>query len=316
MKASKQLSIFLLIFLTGCVVIPTRTPTPKWTATPTATAKVSATKTSTPMSSPTPTPPYILPSVTMSPDEVEQALSELLRTNGGCKGKCIAGIYPDEMNVQEAVDQLAQWGPLKSGGDNDFSYVKISQPTLSDLATIYLGFGSYSKFTKPIDEMEISITRILQDGELISGEIWQANREAWQAFQFDQLLKAYEMPSFVGFYFSSLVEDWSDLNGRSIEYMLDLYYEEYNLAILFYGIAYYNAGELRICPSLDPHNLSIVINPSLTKEERETIYRSTWQGLTGTDLTAFYQKFTDETNPDACFTTTVEKILELDPYFR
>lgn len=252
----------------------------------------------------------------MSPQEVEQALRELLRTNGGCKGRCIAGIYPDEMTVQEAVNQLAQWGPLESGGDSEYSYVTTSQSTLSDLATIYLGFGSYSKFTKPIDEMQISITRILQGGELISGETWQANREAWQAFQFDQLLKAYGMPSFVGFDFRSIAESWTDFNGRSIEYALNLNYGEHKLELIFVGVAYYNQGVVRVCPSVDPHVLSIIVNPSMTKEERDEVYPLAWWELTGTDLTAFYQKFTDESNPDACFTTTVEKILELDPYFR
>src|SRR5574340_1681580 len=166
MKASKQVPVILLIFLAGCTVTPTPTSTPSppvivdtESATPTHTLEI---KKSTP--TPTPTPPYSLPSVTMSPQEVDLALRELLRTNGGCKGKCIAGIYPDEMTVQEAVDQLAQWGPLESGGDSEYSYVTTSQSMLSDQATIYLGFGSYSKFTKPIDEMDIRITRILQDG--------------------------------------------------------------------------------------------------------------------------------------------------------
>ena len=55
-----------------------------------------------------------LPIVTMSPQEAKNALLDLFRTNGDCTGKCLAGIRPDEMTVQEAVDKLAHFNLISA----------------------------------------------------------------------------------------------------------------------------------------------------------------------------------------------------------
>src|SRR5574340_708137 len=162
MKASKQVPVILLIFLAGCTVTPTPTSTPSppvivdtESATPTHTLEI---KKSTP--TPTPTPLYILPSVTMSPQEVDLALRELLRTNGGCKGKCIAGIYPDEMTIQEMVDQMAHWGNLVQGNNLiGGAYVTIDQFRLADEVNVYLGMHSREATLKSIEQLSLRIDR-------------------------------------------------------------------------------------------------------------------------------------------------------------
>ena len=55
-----------------------------------------------------------LPIVTMSPQEAKNALLDLFRTNGDCTGKCLAGIRPDEMTDQEAVDKLAHFNLISA----------------------------------------------------------------------------------------------------------------------------------------------------------------------------------------------------------
>ncbi|HZU86985.1 MAG TPA: hypothetical protein VFF78_05850 [Anaerolineaceae bacterium] len=318
----KFISIILSLYflgMAGCAIststaIPHAAPSPTATVIPsqvhTATSTVRPTHTFTPVSN-----QVVLPEVTMSPQEAENALLELLKTNGNCTGKCIAGIYPDDMTLQEAVDTMAQWGTIRTGKNVlDMAYIAIEQYPLPEGVLVSLGVVSDTDTLESIDHVEIWI---FSGSERFLGEdLWLANRDAWQGFRFDNLLKAYGVPSYVGFTFATIVEVGSPLEGRTIEYDIMLYYEQTNLVIVLPTLAYYDGETLFLCPSEDPHNLEIDLNPTDTEANREELFSVTWQALTDTDLDAFYQMFTHETSLEACITTTIEQIMTLQPWFR
>lgn len=253
-------------------------------------------------------PALIVPTVpTMLVQEAEDALQELLKTNGNCTGKCLAGIYPDEMTIQEGVNQMAQWGMLYMSEDN--TGVHLVPPTPRDkLIRINLDLILREQ---TIEGVSLYIPLRIDGEEFVDASIWQANREAWAAFRLDNLLKAYGTPSFVGFSIDSY-----DPEGEFLVYTLAIQYEEMNLKMGFGGLAQINGQDVFICPSSDSHNFGITINPQRPLSEVQQFSRITWQALTRGDLQTFYDTFTDESNSDGCFTTTISKIIELDPYFR
>ena len=283
--------------------------TPEIKVTPSATASPPMISQSTTTYKPSPVS-IILPAVTLLPQEAEDALQELLKTNGNCTGKCLAGIRPDEMTVQEAVDQMAQWSMVDmSNGQNGRTFITnlYLDPSRKEknlnLAIILRKF-------EPTYGVSFYIPR-REDGEFLAADVWLANRDAWKAFQFGNLLEAYGTPSFVGFFMET-----SDAGWESIVYTLDIQYEQMNLDIGIGGLASSNGEDIFICPSKDPHSLGIDINPEVSLRKIQQTSPITWQSLTGSDLQTFYQIFTDESNPDACITTTLKKIIELDPTFR
>jgi hypothetical protein len=194
----------------------------------------------------------MLPSVTMSPQESEKALLELLRTNGNCTGKCIAGIQPDKMNVQEAVDTMAQWGMVrKSENSQGKTYIVLDQSPLHGQTSVYLSVGTWTREFETIEHVSI---RLQAFSELyISEDLWFENLYAWQGFSLEGILDAYGKPSYVGYEFSTNVDVGEPLVGRTISYGMEIQYEHYNLTVLIGAIGYYNGETLFLYPSRDPH---------------------------------------------------------------
>lgn len=278
----------------------------------------SATMIETMQPSPMPTPTLnqvVLPILTMSPQQSESALLELLKTNGGCTGKCIAGIYPDNMNVQEAVDVMAQWGMVRiSENSQGKTFVNLDQSPLYGQVSVYLSVGTWTKRLETIDNVAIRIEG--SSDRFLDGEVWLTYRQALQGFSLDSILKTYGIPSYIGYDFSSNFNPASPLDERSFSYGISMQYEQLNLEVFIAALAYYDGQNLFLCPSKDPHYLWMQINPERPLQELQEFHPVTWQELTGTDLNAFYQVVTDGTNPDACIDTNVEQILALHPSYR
>lgn len=255
----------------------------------------------------------VLPAVTMRPQEAENALLELLKTNGNCRGKCIAGIRPDDMTVQDAVNEMAQWGMVRIDKNSQGKiFINLVQNPLNGVVSVHLSVGTWTKEFETIDRLSFYLSG--PPGDLFLGDdLWLANHDAWQGFRLDNLLEAYGVPSYIGYFFQTTVEVGAPLEGRTISYTMDIHYDQINLVVNIGAVAYYD-GDLLICPSKDPHNLGIEIDPERPLVERQDVYPVTWQALTGTDLNAFYQMFT--TNPDTCITTNLEQIQALQPSFR
>jgi len=241
-------------------------------------------------------------------------LLELLKTNGNCKDKCIGGIRPNEMTVQEAVNAMSQWGTM-SIYDNSTSggtYITLDQSPLYGQVSVYLSVGTWTKKMETIDNVSIQIQGF--SDTYVGEDVWLANQEAFRGFRMDNILKAYGTPSYVGYDFSSLLSPSPPLEkGERFEYGMSLHYEQINLHILVGGMAYYDGESVFLCPSKEPHYLLIEINPERPLNELQDVFPVTWQSLTDTDLNAFYQTFTGDNAFNICAKTNLEKILTLQP---
>lgn len=314
MKRCLYKCAWVWLFIAGCT-FANENPV---TLTVTADIPPSATLTATLQPSPTlPPTPYqiVLPSTTMSPQESENALLELLKTNGNCTDKCIAGIRPDDMTVQEAVNIMAQWGMVRIGENSQGkTFINLDQSPLYGQVSVYLSVGTWTKRLETIDNVAIRIEG--SSDRFLGDDVWRTYREALRGFNLDSILKAYGIPSYVGYDFSSNFNPTSPLEERSFSYGISMHYEQLNLEVFIAALAYYDGQNLFLCPSKDPHYLWMEINPERPLQELQGFYPVTWQELTGTDLNAFYQVITNRTNPDACIKTTVEQILTLHPSYR
>jgi hypothetical protein len=295
------------------------TPSATMTGTlvPVDTAAATPTETLQPTHTFTPTPEqFVLPAVTMSPQEAESALLELLKTNGGCTAKCVAGIRPDEMTVQEAVAMMAQWGMVKIGENSQGkTFISLVQNPLYDQVFVSISIGTWTQELVTIDRLSFQISGSPED-PILGEDVWLANRDTWESFTLANLLKTYGVPSYAGYFFQTTADKGVPLNGRTITYDLEMQYEQFNMDIVMGVLAFQAGGNIFLCPSKDPHNLGIQINPERSLLERQAFRSVTWQALTGTDLEAFYNTFTNENSFDACVTTTLEQIVALQPQFR
>lgn len=316
----KRLSWFAMIFvLVACAPAGSVTP-PVISSTPSFTPDANiATVSATPASTFTQTPsPFqiVFPVKTLSPQESEIALLELLKTNGDCTGKCIAGIRPDKMTVQEAVDTMSRWGTVRIGENSQGkTFINLVQHPLYERIFVRLSIGTWTSKLKTIDRVALYIGGAPGYG-LIGEENWSLYNKDLMGFRLDTLLKTYGVPSYVGYFFQTTVEVGKPLEGRTISYSLEIQYEKINLVVGIGAMSFYDGENLMMCPSKDPHDLGIEINPERPLIERQDFYPVTWQALTSTDLETFYQMFTDETDPNVCITTNLEQIQLLQPFFR
>lgn len=301
---------YICIILLGCT-----SPRTVVTEFPTSAAKTQA-YASFPTASITKTlQPVILPSTLMSPLESENALLNLLRSNGNCSGKCIAGIQPDEMTVQEAVITMSQWGMVEIGKNSlGKTFINLEQSPLYGKVGVYLSIGTWTKEFETIDTVIFRMQGL--STTYIGEDLWLENRFKWRGFSLDNLLRIYGVPSFVGYSFSTIVKEGSSLNGRTILYILEIQYSEINLRIQIAALANYDGKILFLCPITDPHNLWMEINPERSLERLQEFSPVTWKELTDTDLEVFYQIFTNEIDSAKCTTTSINKIESQQPYFR
>lgn len=302
----------LCLFIAGCAVANENTVT--LTIVAEAAPSVPITETIQPLPTLTPTRyQLVFPSITLSPQENENALLELLKTNGNCTGKCIGGIRPDAMTVQDAVDVMAQWGMVTIGENSQGkTYINLDQNQLYGQLNVYLSVGTWTKELETIDNVAIRIDGI--SDTYVGEDVWLANRDAFRGFQMDGLLEAYGVPSYVGYDFSSILSPSPPLElGERYPYGMSLHFEQINLHVLVSGMAYYDGEDVFLCPSKETHALYLEINPERPLEDSQNVFPVTWQALTDTDLNEFYVTFTGENAFDMCTTTKLEKILTLQP---
>jgi hypothetical protein len=303
--------VLFSFLIVGCASTTENNSTP-----PVATAtRPSATATKSLPSGQTPTATsyqLVFPSVTMSPQENENALFQLLTTNGYCRGKCIGGMYPDEMNVQDAVHVMSQWGMVTTNQNSiGQTYIGLKPATLYGQLNVSLAVGTWTKELETIDTLDLELHG--SRSYYVDKSVWQANQDALQGFRMDNLLKTYGVPSYVGYDF--YVSPASVLpKGDTVEYGMSLHFDQINLHILNSGMAYYDGKYVFLCPSKETHALHIVINPHRPLTELRNVFPVTWQGLTNTDLDAFYATLTGENAFDLCTKTTLEQILALKPH--
>ncbi|MBI3169924.1 MAG: hypothetical protein HYZ22_15685 [Chloroflexi bacterium] len=249
----------------------------------------------------------------MSAQESEKALAILLNTNGYCIGKCIAGIKPDDMTFQDAVNKMSEWGMVEmyENPRNGKVFVHLIQNSINEKIVIDLSVGTWTKRMTTIDSVSLHISGS-PESLLLGKDIWLTNNDHWSGIRIDNILKAYGVPSYIGYFFQSTTG--SPSTEETISYTVVVQYEEMNLIVATGGLASYDGKSLFICQTEDPHDLAIVINPEQSLEKYREYAQVTWQALTNTTADAFYQMYTNE--PDACITTTLIQIQALQPSFR
>jgi hypothetical protein len=300
----------LFLFIASCTFANKNNPT--FTVATATIPPVTITETLPPSLALTPTPyQLVFPLATLSPQENEKSLLELLKTNGDCTGKCIGGIYPDAMTVHDAVNVMARWGMVSISNGQGQTFIILDQRPLYKQVNVYLSIGTWTKELETIDKVAIRIQST--SDSYVKEDVWSANKEAFQGFSMAKILKAYGVPSYVGYDFSSVSPQWVPEKGESVAYGMSLHFEKINLHMLISALAYFDGVNVFLCPSKEPHTLSLEISPDRPLKELQNVFPVTWQALTGTDLYAFYQTFTGENAFDACVTTDLGQILTLQP---
>jgi len=134
MKILSYLSLlFLGMMLVGCGQTPTNTPTPSpfLTKTTTPTLTPTITPTYTPSLSPTPT---AFP--TLSTNQAQTRLFELLAMNGGCRLPCLWGITVGKTTFQEARKILQPLSGISQSGSFGFP-TSFENNTLDSIKPIF-----------------------------------------------------------------------------------------------------------------------------------------------------------------------------------
>jgi hypothetical protein len=217
--------------------------------------------------------------------------------------------------VHDAANTMAQWGMISIGENwQGKTFVNLEHNPLYGQVYVSLTVGTWTQKLETIDRVSFRI-KGPPGVKYLGDDVWLANLDTWQGFRLDNLLKAYGVPSYVGFFFQTIVEAGSPLEGRTISFGLEMQYKGLNLHVAIGALAFYDGRNLYLCPSKDPRNLEIEINPDSSLQKKQGFYSVSWQALAGVDLNAFYQMFTDQNNADVCITTTLGQIQDLQPDF-
>jgi hypothetical protein len=255
----------------------------------------------------------ILPKATLSQQEVENAIQALLKTNGECQGKCLGGIYPDEMTIQQAVNMLGHWGIVEIyNNPNGINYYYLDQKILDESVRVQLSIGVLGTKPDVIDSMEFFI-RSWHTNDFLGKDVWLAHQEAWSGVRFDTIVKTYGIPSYVGYFFRTIGGENSPLVRDAMVYSINVYYDQINFLITISGVGKYEGGSVYLCPSTDSHDVAIEYNAGIPKEKLAEGNPVTWQATTGTDLAAFYQHFNQDSQ--ACTSVSINQIHTLQPWF-
>lgn len=284
MKASTQVPVFLLIFLAGCAVNPTRTPVPTpaavsetATASPTHAEEVLR---STPTPSPTQTPDLRL---TLSPQERETYLLEYFTDPGECKLPCWLGITPGVTTFSE-FQATIEWLGL------NYSPKYVNQKSKQQIELGGLDYESklVLNWITLVVEPDGIISEV--EGELHAYLDPESFATTWDTLDIQQVLLNYGMPSSI-----SIITDTNDVTDR-VGYSIRVYYLEKGFAI-YYGGGTDFQDEVSICPYLKNYQLITVffLLQAPPFEEKTSGFKGFYTELdTGLSVSELYTLFTDQ----------------------
>lgn len=241
------------------------------------------------------------PIATLTNEQKQERLVELMRENGGCELPCWWGIMPNVSTVEMAQNVLVvngfQWNQDYSSGmrvANDFGVFLKLNVEESIVQSLNVR-GDYLTDTE--DSLAYS----------------QAFAQGWQRNSINALLEQHGMPTRV-FIFTPFRAD----PGTGPAYHLLLFFEDLGIEIDYTGSAeQLNGTHYRACPDLSdiwqihlflyqPGDVTNVIetvlpteNISYIGEANEVYELISWEQATGTALESFYESFLTEQSP--CF---------------
>jgi len=301
--------LLMVLAITGCkasqtgVVTTTTNPTlatqPTLFSTPTNVPTNIPTPTSTPLI-PTPTT-SLTPMPTLTVQERESHVRELLQTNAGCELPCWWGIVPGKTKWEDARKMLEHLG------------VRISSKTEPD-GSIFHGTGGFDFEDEKIYN---NFGFLERDGVVDSIHIWSdagsnipGFQTLWMYYDPQLLIPAFGVPSQAWLKTSST--DIGD-TGRKI-YVLWIFYDQHGFIVRYDGFVRHDQI-YHICPTLTNEfegvrQISFLLQSPENQLPLDRIdqvgitdkYIRTLEDATGLSLDEFYQLFTQEDKP-ACFNT-------------
>ena len=275
----------------------TAQPSPTWTPQPTLTPTVvppSPTATST--RRPTATPlldtatPSRTPVPTLDAKQQAQLVTDMLKTNGGCKLPCWWGIVPGNTRFQAAVDSLQQQGLSLYLVRDLTGALTIDIPHPTQL----FNYG----FLLGLTAEQGVISRLEVDGETYN--LTQSRRFAsdWQRYSLSNILQEYSQPSTIGFISGPPAE-----RDAPVSYSLTLLYETLGFAIRYTGPAQFDnkSNVIYACPRFEQmNNISLFLvspgNPLRKSTSDLADFGPTLQETIGMSIEEFYGKFKSSNN--------------------
>jgi hypothetical protein len=271
------------------------TPTVLATSTiPRQTATLNPSPTSAPASPPdtaTETP-TITPNPTLSAEQEEALLTQMMADNSGCSLPCWWGIMPGQTTSQTARDTFVAQGVGDWTVSNDGSYTTM-------------GLG-YARSDSPYRSHDIIVTFELNEDDVISlirvdggyrqEDLRSRFMEDWQQYWLPTLLFSYGVPQRV---------ELSEI-GNSPYYRLGLSYPSPGMEVYYYiaPTERFDNGGVRVCfdfGQVDFIYLTL-FSPRRARSIPELILNQeaydSWESATGLDVDAFFEmaQDPDETN--------------------
>lgn len=264
--------------LPATVVLPS--PTAISTRRPTATPLLD---TATPSRTPVPT---------LDTKQQAQLVTDILKTNGGCKLPCWWGIVPGSTRFQAAVDSLQQQGL------NPYLVRDLTGALTIDIphSTQLFDYGFSMGFTA--DQGVIS--RLKVDGETYNLTRSRRFANDWRRYSLSNVLQEYGQPSTIRFVSGPPAEQ-----NAPVLYTLTLLYEPLGFAIGYTGPAQFDSKSnvIHACPRFEQMtDIRLILvapgNPITTSDAELTDLGPTLQETTGVGVGDFYQKFKNSASID------------------
>lgn len=278
-------ALFLLWALTSCGY-ESGTPSPSTSTRPSATLAATLSPTIPPTQTEAPT---ITPSTrpTLTKEQAQEVIGELLAKNGNCIEPCFWGFSP-AADTQEA--QLL----------NFLTYVREKPRIIQENETVqYIASIDYKEriaisatftFDKKLRSLSNIYTTI---GGLYYPEIASAD---WEAFRPENVLKVQGIPSSVEFFLSYPTEPTTD---QTIGYEFRFRYESEKFVIDYTGQRTLSQTNLYICPLKDRYIESVFVYLGDGLKIKPTSGKFL-QDVSSISVDDFYNAMTGNAN-DACF---------------
>lgn len=276
------LALSIMMAFASCTATETSIPTN--TNSPVATVRPSETITVVPSSSPTFTP---LP--TLSPEDAQVFVLELIATNGNCHLPCWWGITPGETTWEEANAFLATFA----------SSILELQPNLYGVV--------YENLPKELSYSWVGATLHVENG------VVQTIRTG-AYFSISEIFEIYGQPTEIWIF-----ADSQSIN-RQAPFTIALFYMDKGILGIYNGST--NKGEtLEICPSTigGDQQAWLLWNPELnltfeqagangllfdTHPSDRPLFQL--EEVTNTDVATFYETYKDPENANVCFDMSVQ----------
>lgn len=312
-RYASPLALALLVFLVGCIVpsVPA-SPTgvgisPTLTSSPTAVPSLTPSfesPTDTPTSSPIPPTrtPRPTPAPTLSADEEQAIVLNLLQNNAGCRLPCWWGFMPGETSWEMAQTYFLSIGKA------------IGEYRDGQSLNCEVDFA-ISQHKVTIDQLYVvNENKIIDMINVVASGYGQEVVNAWQRYMLPHFLAAYGQPSQV------LLKTFSGVSGvpKVPPFHLLLYYPQQGIMVRYIDDAEKMEGTLRLCPQQSPGVTLWLWSP----EQHMTLQDIADTGLggfpdnelpsfqsveeaTGISVEQFYQTFVQPDN-QTCLETPVD----------